>query len=349
MKTELLSETHRCDTRGGWLVDAHFAEFAQQYPEEMLGRVVAQQKGAFTLVCERGEFGARVSGKFRHAALEPAAFPAVGDYVMFTPTDGEAVVYRLLPRRSAFLRRAAGTQSGEQVVAANIDTAFLCMSLNNDFNLRRMERYLALSWDSGAVPVIVLTKADLCGDIAEKRAALGSIAAGVDIVVCSAFAPDVCSQLASYLTPGKTVVFVGSSGTGKSTLINRLLGESQLRTDGLRKKDRGKHTTTHREMFRLPGGALVVDTPGMRELGMREADKGIDAAFEDIEKIATDCRCSDCTHTGEPGCAVRAALDGGTLSAQRVASYQKLKAENEYAANTAGYLAAKRNKANRGR
>ena len=242
------------------------------------------------------------------------------------------------------MRKAAGTSKSEQVVAANIDTVFLCMSLNNDFNLRRLERYLAVAWESGADPVVVLTKADLCADLPQKQREVGAIAMGVDILTTSAMESDGYRQIMPYITQGRTVAFVGSSGVGKSTLINRLLGEERLATDGLRNDDKGHHTTTHRELLFLPNGAMVIDTPGMRELGMWDAASGVEQAFEDIEELAARCRFCNCSHSSEPGCAVQAALESGHLDTGRWQSYQKLKNENSYAADSKSYLAAKEKK-----
>ena len=229
-------------------------------------------------------------------------------------------------------------------MAANIDTVFLCMSLNNDFNLRRLERYLSVAWDSGAVPVIVLTKADLCDDLEQKQAEVSSIAIGVDVLVTTALERDGYVQILPYITDGKTVAFIGSSGVGKSTLINCLLGEQRLDTNGLRNDDKGRHTTTHRELILLPNGGMVIDTPGMRELGMWDSSSGIDQTFRDIEELSSQCRFKDCSHHNEPGCAVQRALQDGTLSEERWFSYQKLKTENEYAMDSQSYLAGKEKK-----
>ena len=322
-----------------------FMALAAEYPQWMLCRVVLQEKGQYRIVGSMGARQAIMSGKLRYEAEASSDYPAVGDYVMADWNEaGSAVIHRVLPRKSVILRKAAGTGKSEQVVAANIDTVFLCMSLNNDFNLRRMERYLTIAWDSGATPVVVLTKADLCSDLEEKRAAVETIATGADLIVTSAMEQDGYCQILPYLKNGKTVAFVGSSGVGKSTLINRLLGEERLETDGLRNDDKGHHTTTHRELLTLPCGAMVIDTPGMRELGMWDSAEGLEKAFSDIELLATACRFKNCTHTNEPGCAVNAALADGTLSEERWQSYQNLRTENAYAEDAESYLAAKEKK-----
>ena len=230
------------------------------------------------------------------------------------------------------------------IVAANVDTIFLCMSLNNDFNLRRLERYLSIAWDSGAAPVIVLTKADLCDDLPSRMAEVSSVAIGVDVLITSSVAEDGLAQVLPYIRQGRTVAFIGSSGVGKSTLINRLLGEERLNTGGLRNDDKGRHTTTHRELLLLPGGGMVIDTPGMRELAMWDTDEGIGQAFAEIEELAGSCRFFDCSHRNEPGCAVRKALEEGRLTEERWQSYLKLKAEAAYAEDSESYLQVKAKK-----
>lgn len=313
--------------------------------KEVRARVITQEKGYYRISDGTEERLAEVSGKYRYQAQNISDYPAVGDYVIATwPEDGSnSVIGSIFPRKSAFIRRAAGVDAHEQVVAANIDTVFVCMSLNLDFSLRRLERYLATAWDSGAVPVIVLTKTDLCENLPKKIAEVETVAMGVDILAVSSLHADVAA-VEPYLQPGKTIAFLGSSGVGKSTLINTLLGEDVILTSGIRKDDKGRHTTTHRELLTLPCGAYVIDTPGMRELGMWEHQAGIENAFADIEERMNACRFSDCTHNREPGCAVRAALESGELSMERWNSYRKLKTESDYAANEAAYLENKKNK-----
>ena len=223
--------------------------------------------------------------------------------------------------------KAAGTGNSEQVVASNIDTVFICMSLNSDFNLRRLERYLAIAWSSGALPIVTLTKADLCDDVAAKTAAAESVAIGAEILVTSSLADAGHEQILPYLKCGSTSAFIGSSGVGKSTLINRLAG-TEFATNGLRNDDKGRHTTTRRELITLTNGALVIDTPGMRELGLETAD--LSKSFADIDELSQQCRFRDCTHTHETGCAVQQAITDGILAADRLASYQKLQKEVRY-------------------
>lgn len=322
-----------------------FAALAGMYPQWVVGRVTLQEKGLYQVVTALGEKWAEVSGRYRYEADVASDYPAVGDFVMLDWNEGgNAVIRHTLPRRSCITRKAAGDARQEQVVAANIDTIFLCMSLNNDFNLRRLERYLSIAWDSGAIPVIVLTKADLCDDLSARLAETSRIAVGVDVLVTSVMAEDGIAQVLPYVRQGRTVAFIGSSGVGKSTLINRLLGEERLNTNGLRNDDKGRHTTTHRELLLLPGGGLVIDTPGMRELGMWDAGAGVEQTFGEIEELMEQCRFFDCSHQSEPGCAVRRALQEGSLPEERWQSYLKLKAETEYAEDSQSYLAAKAKK-----
>ncbi|MBQ8589717.1 MAG: ribosome small subunit-dependent GTPase A [Firmicutes bacterium] len=326
--------------------DERFTALASMYSGFVVGRIISQEKGLYRLVTECGEKVAEISGKFRYDSETLSDYPAVGDFVMvdWNEAGGNAIIHHVLQRKSCFIRKAAGEGRQEQVVAANVDTLFLCMALNNDFNLRRLERYLSIGWDSGAIPVIVLTKSDLCTDLEEKLVEIGEVAIGVNVLVTSSMETDGEAEIRPYITKGKTVAFIGSSGVGKSTLINRLLGEDILATNGLRNDDKGRHTTTRRELILLSEGGMVIDTPGMRELGMWDNESGIEQTFSDIEELAERCRFYDCTHTSEPDCAIREALGDGTLSQERWMSYLKLKTELDYMEDSTGYLAQKEKK-----
>ena len=324
-----------------WGASEQYYKIASVHPEYELGRVISQEKDLFRLVMDKEECMARVSGKFRYNVSAISEFPSVGDFVLVEHSfkDDVALIHKVLQRKSVFIRKAAGKNCMEQVVAANIDTIFLCMALNGDFNIRRLERYLSIAWDSGAVPVIILTKIDLCDDLQAKRFEIENVAVGVPVMEPSGLTGDGLQQIKQYLQKTKTVAFIGSSGVGKSTLINRLLGEECLKTNTIRKDDKGRHTTTHRELFLLPDSGMVIDTPGMWKAG-----KGIEHAFSDIEKLAEKCRFHNCTHTSEPGCAVRAAMEDGMIDEERLKAYKKLKAENSYMEDTGNYMLAKKKK-----
>ncbi|MGL4960781.1 MAG: ribosome small subunit-dependent GTPase A [Inquilinus sp.] len=293
-------------------------------------RVTVQQRGAYHLVTPAGEMTGQLSGRFAHEALE-GDYPVAGDWVAaaLRPDEGSATIHQVLPRRSAFTRKAAGPgRPTGQVVAANVEVAFLVTSLNADLNARRVERYLATAWESGASPVVVLTKADLCDDRDGPLAEIEAVALGVPVHVVSAVTGEGVEALRDCFAPGQTAVLLGSSGVGKSSLVNALAGTELMATGGIREDDaRGRHTTTHRELVLLPNGRLVLDTPGMRELGLWDAGDGVAAAFADIEALAAACRFVDCRHEAEPGCAVRAALEDGHLDPERWRSWGKLQRE----------------------
>ena len=296
------------------------------------GRVVAEDRGSYHVVGVRGEVRAAVSGRFRFEANEdPSAFPAVGDWVEMEPGPaGETVIHALLPRRSALVRQAAGRRTSAQVVGANLDVVFVVASLNADLNLRRLERYVAAAWESGAEPVVLLSKADLGGDVDRVLMAVGAVAAGASVVVVSSFDGRGVDEVRSRIGAGRTVAFVGSSGVGKSTLLNRLAGEERAVVQEIRADDaRGRHTTTRRQLHLLPGGGLVLDTPGMRELSLWDGD-ALDQVFGDIDELVTRCRFGNCSHHGEPGCAIAAALSDGSLTRDRHDSWQKLQRETAH-------------------
>lgn len=314
----------------GW--DEDWAEaFAPFAADGLLpGRVVREHRGRYRVATEAGEVVGTAAGRLRLDAAGKSDLPSVGDWVALRPpsADGRAYVLAVVPRRSAFRRRAAGEEDVEQVLATNVDTVFLVSGLDHDFNPRRIERYVVLAWESGARPVVVLNKADLREDVEECRAAIEALAPGVTVLAISTREPESLSVVEPYLRPGRTVALLGSSGVGKSSLLNRLLGEDVQATRAVRETDqRGRHTTTSRHLFVLPSGALVIDTPGMRELQMWDADAGLAATFDDVESLAAACRFRDCTHEREPGCAVVEAVASGALPADRLESFRKLKAE----------------------
>ncbi len=292
------------------------------------GRVVFASRGIYRVHTPNGEVEAVLAGHLRHHAEGAEALPAVGDWVAVDRPDpaGAALVQTVLPRRSRLSRKVAGARAVEQLVAANIDVVFLVMGLDGNYNLRRLERLLVMARESGARPVVVLNKADL-GPPPQQTAEVEAVAPGVPVVVTSALEGRLAG-LDPYLKPRETVVLVGSSGVGKSTLINRLSGRELLRTAAVRADDdRGRHTTTHRQLVALPNGSLLIDNPGIRELQLWSAGDGLDDAFEDIAALAADCRFRDCTHTEEPGCAVRAAVDAGVLDPRRLDNLADLERE----------------------
>jgi len=326
---------HNDLTRLGW--DTAFEEaFTPHAAEGLLpGRIVLEHTHIYRVAMAGGEVLGRVSGRLRHDAATRADFPTVGDWVAMAPAPhtGDARILAVLPRRSRFSRRAAGDPTEEQVVAANIDTVFLVGGLDGDFNPRRIERYLLVARDSGAAPVIVLNKADLVEAPEAMAASVRALAGTVPVHVVSCRDAASLAVLREYLSPGRTGALLGSSGVGKSTIVNRLLGHDLLRTQDVRESDsRGRQTSTARQLVPLPGGGVLIDTPGMRELQLWETGETLAGAFEDIEGIADACRFRDCRHQQEPGCAVRAAVAAGALAAGRLESYLKLQAEQAHQA-----------------
>jgi ribosome biogenesis GTPase len=313
----------------GW-TSARAEHLAARYPGLLPGRVSAQNRGAYRLLTADGERVAVLGGKLRHAVLSAGERPAVGDWVACAPADERAVVHAVLPRTTAVVRKAAGSGVDEQLIAANVDVLFLVSGLDGDFNLRRIERYVTLAWDSGTQPVILLNKADLRPDVSEVLDELRLTGWGIPVHPISSLAGDGLEPLRPYLAPGRTVAIVGSSGVGKSTLVNRLVGGERQRTGEVRAGDeRGKHTTTARELIVLPDGGVLVDTPGMRALQLWPGGDGLDATFADITELARECRFSDCAHAAEPGCAVLAAV-GVSLDAARLENYHKLLREQAF-------------------
>jgi ribosome biogenesis GTPase len=292
-----------------------------------LARVSISQRDQYRIITNAGEFSAEPSGALWYRAGAASEMPVVGDWVAARVVSADqAIVEAVLPRRTCFARRAAGRRDEQQPIAANIDLAFLVNGLDGDFNLRRLERYLILAAESGASPVIVLNKADVCDDVPARLAAVAEVAGAAPVVTLSA--TQGVEPLLPFLSTGRTVALLGSSGVGKSTIVNRLLGTDRLRTAEVRESDsRGRHTTTHRELAPLPGGGALIDTPGMRELQLWAGADAVERAFDEIAAAAEQCRFRDCSHSGEPGCAVAAALQSGALSDERFASYRKLRGE----------------------
>ncbi len=312
-------------------VNDYFTAQAIKYPELNMARVISQHKNLYKIIALKGECLAEVSGNFSFKKSGIFGFPVVGDFVMCESisTDGShAIIHEVLERRSLFERSAVGKTNQTQVVAANVDIIFICMSLNNDYNLSRLERYLSAAWNSRAIPVVILTKSDLCDELSLLLSEVSTVAMGVDILVTSSHERISYNQLLPYLKKGVTASFIGSSGVGKSTLINCLVGQELLATSTIRRDDKGRHTTSRRELIALPDGGVVIDTPGMREFGVESID--LSRTFSDIDALVKKCKFSDCQHNNEPGCAVVRAIDNGELDLRRLKSYMKLQNEESY-------------------
>jgi ribosome biogenesis GTPase len=317
----------------GW--NSYFEAFwsGGERKDALPARVIAQQRKYWRVAGDFGECWAEASGKLRLAADDGADWPAVGDWVAaeIHGADAPALIQEILPRRSKFVRKMAGKKIEEQVIAANVDTALLVSALDGDFRPRRVERYLAQCWESGARPVIVLNKADACEESRARAAEMERVAVGTVVCVVSAKTGQGFGELEEFLRPGQTLVLLGSSGVGKSTIANRLLGEAVQEVQPVRASDsKGRHTTTARELFALPGGALLMDTPGLREMQLWDAEVGVAQTFADIDALAENCRFVDCGHEGEPGCAVLAAVSAGELDAARLENRRKLLREQEF-------------------
>lgn len=319
----------------GWT--ARFAEAFAPHAGEGVepARVSLEHTHIYRVLTPGVERLARVAGRLRHGAAQRADFPAVGDWVVLEAgaAGSDARIRAVLPRATHFSRRAAGNPTEEQVVAANIDVVLLVSGLDHDFNPRRIERYLVTAWDSGAAPIIVLNKADLVADPAAFVAEVEAVAPGVPVVAVSAKRPETLETVRRHLGKGRTAALLGSSGVGKSSIANALIGEAILRTHEVRESDsRGRHTTTGRQLVLLPGGGILIDTPGMRELQLWESIETVAGAFSDIDVLAAGCRFRDCRHATEPGCAVVAAAAAGTLPAARLESFRKLQGEQAHLA-----------------
>jgi ribosome biogenesis GTPase len=317
----------------GWNVFSAGRELPQVPGGCSVARVAIQHRNYYVLYSEYGELRGETTGKMYFMAEGPHDLPAVGDWVVIhaRPAEKAATMIEVLPRKSVFVRQAPGKKTAQQIVAANVDKVFLVVGLDGDFNLRRLERYLTVAAESGAEPVIVLNKTDVCANLDELMPEVLGTARGVSVVALSALRDDGLESLSALLPPGVTGALLGSSGVGKSTIINHLLHEDRMKTREVRATDdHGRHTTTHRELVLLPTGGLLIDTPGLRELQLWSGDEGIHTAFDDVEELAAQCRFTDCRHDSEPGCAVRAALEEGVLDEARYQSYVKLQKEIAY-------------------
>ncbi|HEU0104772.1 MAG TPA: ribosome small subunit-dependent GTPase A [Vicinamibacteria bacterium] len=322
----------------GWddLWDAAWAGVADA-AATVPARVVSVHRDAFVVWTAEGERSAELSGRLRHRASDEGERPAIGDWVAvrLPPGDGASIVHGVLPRRTQLARKVPGALTAVQVVAANVDVVLIVAGLDGDYNPRRLERALVLAWDGGAQPAIVLNKADLLApaEVAARLRATENVAPGVPVRAVSAATGEGLDGFERSLPPGRTAALIGSSGVGKSTLVNRLLGADRQRTAAVRASDsRGRHTTSHRELLHLPGGALLIDTPGLRELQLWAGPDALEGTFAEVDRLAASCRFVDCAHDGEPGCAVIRAAAEGTLSPARLESYRKLQRELRYLA-----------------
>ncbi|MBR3280859.1 MAG: ribosome small subunit-dependent GTPase A [Clostridia bacterium] len=317
-----------------------------------VARIIATHKDRFEIVCNHGKGFAKIKrGSFYDNP--DSIYPTTGDFVLIEWNEsGDSMIYETLKRISSFSRTASSSDKKkelhnqhEQLVASNFDYVFIMQSLNNNFNLNRIERYLSLAWQSGGVPVIILTKSDLIDNVQDYIDEVETVAIGVDIYAVSCITKDGIENIKKYFSKGKTIVFLGSSGVGKSTLVNTLYGEEVMKTAEIREDDsRGRHTTTSRNLIILSNGAMIIDTPGMREIGMWNAEEGINKTFEDIEGLTHLCKYSDCTHTNEPGCKILEAIANGELSEERFNQYLKLLKESQYNMDSEQYLRAKKEK-----
>jgi ribosome biogenesis GTPase len=332
-----------------------FTEFFDKEENKMEGmipaRVTEVHRELYKIISQYGESNARLKGSLLNRILSAQDYPAVGDFVMMKYNDqGDSMIVKVLERSSKFSRPDfSGHAPGyaktilEQIVAANFDYVFILASMNYDFNVNRILRYITVAWESGGTPVVILTKADLMADYSEQLDMLKEQAMGVDIIAISSVTGLGLDELSKYLQPEKTIVFLGSSGVGKSTLVNALAGEQIMNVNSIREDDsKGRHTTTHRQLITLQSGVMVIDTPGMRELGMWDIEEGLGETFTDIEELMGNCRFSNCTHKSEPGCAILAAIEDKSLEKARWKNYLQLRGEAKYTEDKAGYLRAKK-------
>lgn len=317
-----------------------------------IARIIATHKDRYEIVCNNGQGFAKIK-RGCYYDNPNSIYPTTGDFVIIEwNSTGDSMICETLKRESSFSRTASSSDRNhelhnqhEQLVAANFDYVFIMQSLNNNFNLHRLERYLSLSWESGAIPVIILTKSDLVENIQEYIEQVESIAFGVDVYAVSCITGYGLDSIKKYFSKGNTIVFLGSSGVGKSTLVNTLYGDNVMKTSDIREEDsRGRHTTTSRNLIMLPNGAMIIDTPGMRELGMWNAENGINKTFQDIEQYIGMCKFSDCTHTNEPGCKILEAIVNGEIDQERFEQYLKLQKESRYNTDSNQYLQEKKNK-----
>jgi ribosome biogenesis GTPase len=305
-------------------------------------RIAEENKGLYRVFCEPGELIATLTGRIRFRAEERTDLPVIGDWVAITPrvSEGRATIEAIVPRKSILSRKEAGKGLNKQVIAANLDYIFVVTSLNQDFNERRIERYLSIVWDSGSQPVLLLNKADLCSTSDTFRDLAQNVAHAVPVLTLTAIKGEGIAQLTRYLEGNRTAAFIGSSGVGKSTIINALLGSPVLRVHDIRESDdRGRHTTTSRQMILLPNEGIVIDTPGMRELGLWDSTTGLSRTFPELEELSSRCRFRDCNHKGEPGCAIAEAIEEGMITADRLESYHKLQAELQFIERKTSYQA----------
>ena len=319
---------------------------------KIIARIIATHKDRYEIVCNNGSGFAKIK-RGCYYDNPNSVYPTTGDFVLIEWNEfGDSMIYETLKRESSFSRTAASSDrtrelhnQREQLVAANFDYVFIMQSLNNNFNINRIERYLSLAWESGGIPVIILTKSDLISNVQDYIDEVQSITFGVDVYAISCINKNGIEDIKKYFSKGNTIVFLGSSGVGKSTLVNTLYGEEVMKTSEIREEDsRGRHTTTSRNLIMLPNGAMIIDTPGMRELGMWNAESGINKTFSDIERYSQMCKYSNCTHTNEPGCRILEAIENGELQRERFEQYLKLQRESQYNTDSEQYLKNKKKK-----